>query len=65
MNTLLRVHDKIKAPFGELVCTEIKLNENPVAGDLYILDGAMHLELYTLELLNNLELWAKRMEVRK
>lgn len=54
---IVNINDIIKTPFGDLVCTEIKANDNPIFGDLYILNGAKHLELYTLELLNNLDLW--------
>lgn len=54
---ILRKNDIVKTPFGDLKCTEIRKNDNPIFGDLYILNGAKHLELYTLELLNNLDLW--------
>ena len=54
---IVNMNDIIKTPFGDLRCTNIIKNENPIFGDLYIFDGAEHLELYTLELLNNLDLW--------
>lgn len=54
---VLKEKDIVRTPFGDLTCTKIIRNENPIFGDLYILDGSKHLELYTLELLNNLDLW--------
>lgn len=54
---IIKENGTIKTPFGNLICTKVIKNHNPIFGDLYILDGAKHLELYTLELLNNLDLW--------
>lgn len=57
---IINVNDKIQTPFGELICTKI-LEPHPIIGEQYILDGARHLELYRLELLNNLDLWGVRL----
>ena len=63
MKQIMKVGESIIIPnFGrfpeqKITCTSITY-ENEILGDLYFFDNGMH--LYTLELLNNIDLWNSR-----